>query len=57
MTIVSLGVFALASFGLALLLAGGLARSRVVPILGTAFLLPAIALLLGIRSACAGDGC
>lgn len=57
MTIVSLGVFCVIQVGLALLLAGAIARSRVVLGLGGAALLSGIALFVGISTACSGGAC
>lgn len=57
MTIVSLGVFCVLLLGLALLLAGAVARSRVVLGLGGAALLVGVALVVGISTACSGGAC
>jgi hypothetical protein len=52
MTIVALGVFGVILLGLALLLAGALARSRSVLVLGGAALLVGVALYAGIATVC-----
>jgi hypothetical protein len=57
MTLVAVGVFGLIQLGLVLCIAGAVTRSRAVLLIGVLVLLVGLALFLGIRSACAGDGC